>query len=82
MAAVAENGGDVPLFFAGDYSFINMHGRDMPQKHRETISWHVMHRYEPFKKRRRAELITESGDRETGQVHRANPLRTTAANIL
>ena len=74
-----DGDGEVPLYFEGDYSFINMNGRDISQEQRETISWHVLHKYEPFKRQRRAEINNNDAanrdDRKAGQV-RTDPLKS------
>lgn len=63
--------------FRGNYSFINTHSHNMAEKHRKAVAWHVVHKYEPFKKQKKTrglnQHVAQFGTKEGTQ--RVSPFR-------
>jgi hypothetical protein len=52
-----------PAFFKGDFSFVNKDANNIDSKdHNAAVSWHVMNRYERFKKQEQARKLRASAN--------------------
>ncbi|KPI43729.1 uncharacterized protein AB675_6402 [Cyphellophora attinorum] len=64
-----------PAFFKGDFSFVNKDANNIDSKdHNAAVSWHVMNRYERFKKQEQARKLRASANVPTSS-RSPNPRR-------
>ena len=60
---------DSPSFFKGEYSFVNKDAKNIDSKdHNAAVSWHVMNRYERWKKQEQAKKLRASANVPVGPM--------------
>ena len=64
-----KSGKDNPSFFKGEFSFVNKDARNIDSKdHNAAVSWHVMNRYERWKKQEQAKKLRASANVPVGPM--------------
>lgn len=65
-----------PAFFKGEFSFVNKDARNIESKdHNAAVSWHVMNRYERFKKQEQARKLRASANIPIGSIESSSQQR-------
>ena len=69
-----QKGKDNPSFFRGEFSFVNKDARNIDSKdHNAQVSWHVMNRYERWKKQEQAKQLRASANVPVGPLSPPQP---------
>ena len=69
-----KQGKDSHSFFKGEFSFVNKDAQNIDSKdHNAAVSWHVMNRYERFKKQEQAKQLRASANVPVGPLSPPQP---------
>ena len=69
-----QQGKDSQSFFKGEFSFVNKDARNIDSKdHNAAVSWHVMNRYERWKKQEQAKQLRASANVPVGPMSPTQP---------